>query len=351
MKKEHEVDLSRYQVRTDLALESHQMAVEQYGGEISGVYIDEEDIEGIHISRLSIESEEGAKLLNKPLGHYITFEADALKRHDSSFQEKMTRIFAKDFKHYLEEIKITKDAKVLVIGLGNWNVTPDALGPMVVEKILVTRHLFELMPNEVNEGFRPVSALAPGVLGITGIETSDIVKGIVEQSKPDLVIAIDALAARSLNRVNSTIQIADTGIQPGSGIGNKRKALDQKTLGVPVIAIGIPTVVDAVSIVSDTMDYLLQHLGKQMDIRNPFGKKPSENPKVHQQFLGMVGTLNEQEKRQLIYEVLAPLGYNLIVTPKEVDIFIEDMAGILANGLNMALHSAVNEGNVASYTN
>ncbi|TCS83752.1 GPR endopeptidase [Tepidibacillus fermentans] len=351
MNRENQIDLSQYQVRTDLALESHQMAVEQYGEQIPGVYINEEEIEGIHISRLSIQSEEGAKRINKRKGNYITFEADALKRHDSTFQGQMTKVFANDFQRYLKEIGILEDAKVLVIGLGNWNVTPDALGPLVVEKILVTRHLFELMPNDVNEGFRPVSAVAPGVLGITGIETSDIVKGIVEESKPDLVIAIDALAARSLNRVNSTIQIADTGINPGSGIGNKRKALNRETLGVPVIAIGIPTVVDAVSITSDTMDYLLQHLGKQMDIRNPFGKRPSKNPEIHQHFLGMVGTLGEQEKRQLIYEVLAPLGYNLMVTPKEVDIFIEDMAEILANGLNMALHSAVNEENIASYTN
>jgi len=345
------IDLSQYQIRTDLALEGHQMAVEQYGEQIPGVSLDEEDIDDIHITRLSIESEEGARLINKRAGHYITFEASGLKRHDSNFQDQMTKIFAKDFKRYLDEIEITSDAKVLVIGLGNWNVTPDALGPMVVEKILVTSHLFELMPDEVDRGFRPVSAVAPGVLGITGIETSDIVKGIVEKSKPDLVIAIDALASRSLDRVNSTIQIADTGINPGSGIGNKRKSLDRETLGVPVIAIGIPTVVDAVSITSDTIDYVLQHLGKQLDVRNPFGKRPSKNTENHAKFLGMIGTLSEQEKRQLIFEVLAPMGFNLMVTPKEVDTFVEDMAGILANGLNMALHSAVNGENVSSYTN
>ncbi|WP_339064165.1 GPR endopeptidase [Tepidibacillus marianensis] len=351
MDKINKIDLSQYQVRTDLALESHQMAVEQYGQQIPGVLLDEEDIEGVHITRLSIESDEGAKLINKRPGHYITFEASGLKRHDSNFQDQMTEIFAKDFRQYLDDIEITNDAKVLVIGLGNWNVTPDALGPMVVEKILVTSHLFELTPDEVDQGFRSVSAIAPGVLGITGIETSDIVKGIVEKSKPDLVIAIDALASRSLNRVNSTIQIADTGINPGSGIGNKRKSLDRETLGVPVIAIGIPTVVDAVSITSDTIDYLMQHLGKQLDIRNPFGRRPSKNPDNHAKFLGIVGTLSEQEKRQLIFEVLAPIGFNLMVTPKEVDTFVEDMAGILSNGLNMALHSAVNEENVASYTN
>ncbi|KXG43163.1 GPR endopeptidase [Tepidibacillus decaturensis] len=349
MKKGHDIDLSPYQVRTDLALESHLMAVEQQGNIISGVEVDEQQLEGIHITKLYISTDEGARTLNKRKGNYLTFEAPGLKNHDSALQDEMTNVFAKEFKQYLQQLQIADNAKVLVIGLGNWNVTPDAVGPMVVENLLITRHLFELMPDQVEEGFRPVSALAPGVLGITGIETSEIVQGVVERSCPDLVIAIDALASRSLERVNSTIQVADTGIAPGSGIGNKRKALDKETLGVPVIAIGVPTVVDAVSITSDTIDYILKYMGNQMDIRNPFGK-PSKNPKHREKFLGLIGTLEEREKRQLIHEVLAPLGHNLIVTPKEVDTFIEDMANIIASGLNMALHHAVNDGNIESYT-
>ena len=209
--------------------------------------------------------------------------------------------------------------------------------------------MFQLMPDKVEDGFRSVSAVAPGVLGITGIETSEIVHGIVKESRPDLVIAIDALASRSLERVYSTIQIADTGIHPGSGIGNKRKAIDKANLGVPVIAIGVPTVVDAVSITSDTIDYILKHLGNQMDIRNPFDK-PSKNPENANKFLGLIGSLGDREKRQLIHEVLTPLGHNLMVTPKEVDTFMEDMATIIANSLNMALHSKVDEENVAAFT-
>ena len=192
-------------------------------------------------------------------------------------------------------------------------------------------------------------------MGITGIETSDIIKGVIEKSKPDFLIVVDALAARSIDRVNSTIQITDTGIHPGSGVGNKRKELSQETLGVPVIAIGIPTVVDAVSITSDTIDYILKHFGKELKEGDrpsralapagfSFGKRkklteedmPGE--KERQTFLGMVGVLPDEEKRKLIYEVLSPLGHNLMVTPKEVDVFIEDMANLIANGLNAALH-------------
>jgi spore protease len=185
--------------------------------------------------------------------------------------------------------------------------------------------------------------------------------------KPDFVIAIDALAARSIERVNSTIQISDTGIHPGSGVGNKRKELSKNTLGIPVIAIGIPTVVDAVSITSDTIDFILKHMGREMKEGNQpskalapsgmiFGEKrqlkeedlPDEQHR--QTFLGIVGTLPEEEKRRLIHEVLAPLGHNLMVTPKEVDIFIEDMANVIASGLNAALHQQVNQDNIGSYT-
>jgi len=349
MEKQNNLDLSKYQVRTDLALESHQIAVEQNGGQIPGVHVEEQKLDNITISKVIVESEEGGRMINKRPGHYLTFEIPGLKRHDTEMQDDVTYAFAKELNKYLLDLGISSDAKVLIIGLGNWNVTPDALGPMVVENLLVTRHLFELMPEQVNDGFRQVSAVSPGVLGITGIETSEIVEGIVINSKPDFVIAIDALASRSLERVNSTIQIANTGIHPGSGIGNKRKSLDKETLGVPVIAIGVPTVVDAVTITSDTIDYLINHIGNQMDIRNPFDK-PSKNPENNQKFLGLIGTLNEQEKRELIHEVLTPMGHNLMVTPKEVDTFMEDMANILANGLNMALHKSIDMDNVSAYT-
>ncbi len=349
MKGKQDIDLSRYNIRTDLALESHEMAVKQQGKSIQGVDFEEKQLKDVHVSKIIITSDEGSSLMNKPKGNYLTFDAPKLKRHDTVLQDELVEVFAEEFNDFLKQLDINEDAKALIIGLGNWNVTPDALGPMVIENLLITRHLYELMPDQVNDGFRSVSAIAPGVLGMTGIETSEVVLGIVEKSKPDFVIAIDALASRSLERVYSTIQIADTGIHPGSGIGNKRKVLNKDTLGVPVIAIGVPTVVDAVSITSDTIDYLLRHLENQMDIRNPFGTSEKDAENKHR-FLGLISILSEDEKRQLIHEVLAPLGYNLIVTPKEVDTFMEDMANILANGLNMALHHEIDSENTAAYT-
>jgi spore protease len=265
------LDLSDYSVRTDLAVEARAMALEQTdspgansddSSHIAGVIVKEWEEEGISISSLEIK-DEGSKIVGKKPGRYLTLETQGIRQKDTDLQEKVIDVFAKQFSQFLLDLKIPKDASCLVVGLGNWNVTPDALGPLAVENLLITRHLFKLQPENVEEGFRPVSAIAPGVMGLTGIETSDIISGVIEQSKPDFVIAIDALAARALGRVNTTIQISDTGIHPGSGVGNKRKALSKETFGIPVIAIGIPTVVDAVSITSDTIDYILKHFGRE----------------------------------------------------------------------------------------
>ncbi|MFP7297569.1 GPR endopeptidase [Neobacillus niacini] len=369
------IDLSQYSIRTDLAIEAREMVIADREGsvqqgenisQIEGVIIKEKDIEDIKISLVEI-TDQGAQQLGKKSGRYLTVEVQGIRQQDTPLQQKVEEIFAKEFAHFLEGTGIKKDASCLVVGLGNWNVTPDALGPMVCENLLITRHLFQLQPESVEEGYRPVSSLVPGVMGLTGIETSDIIFGVVEKTKPDFVIAIDALAARSIDRVNSTIQVSDTGIHPGSGVGNKRKELSKETLGVPVIAIGVPTVVDAVSITSDTIDYILKHFGKELKEGNrpsralapagmTFGKRkklteedlPEE--KHRQTFLGMIGTLEEEEKRKLIYEVLSPLGHNLMVTPKEVDVFIEDMANLIASGLNASLHSNVDQKNAGYYT-
>ena len=266
----------------------------------------------------------------------------------------------------MKQNNIAKDATGLIVGLGNWNVTPDALGPMSIEKIMVTHHLFKLEYETVADGYRPVAAISPGVMGVTGMETSDIIQGIVEKFKPDFIIAIDALASRSVERINETIQLSDSGIHPGSGVGNKRKELSKDTLGIPVIAIGVPTVVDAVTITSDTIDFLLKHFGREWKEKDKpsksltpasmnFGKKTLKetdmpNEDKRKTFLGIVGTLSEQEKRTLISEVLTPIGHNLIVTPKEVDGFMIDMAHVLANGINLALHDNVNTSNFSAYT-
>lgn len=331
-----ELDLQQYNVSTDLALEANELAERPRGGPVPGIHSEVEESDGITITMLQVQNEEGAKAIGKMQGHYVTIEVPGLRDGDTKLQDMVATRFAKHFESFLERLAIPKTARVLIIGLGNWNVTPDALGPLVVENVMVTRHFFELMPDQVAPGYRSVSAVAPGVLGITGIESSDIVQGIVERSNPDLVIAIDALASRALERVNTTIQIADTGIHPGSGIGNKRKGLTQDILGVPVIAIGVPTVVYASTIVNNTFEMMRSHLERQ-------------NGDTKQIF-GLMNEMEEQERLQLVREVLGPVGHDLLVTPKEVDQFIEDIANIIASGLNASLHDAVDSGNVAAYT-
>ncbi|MGA5692530.1 GPR endopeptidase [Cytobacillus pseudoceanisediminis] len=370
------IDLSQYSVRTDLAIEAREMVISERQkdnihqqenlSQIEGVIIKEKEENDIKISFVEV-TKDGAEALGKKEGKYLTLEVTGIRQQDTELQQKVESVFASEFSQFIKQLGINEDASCLIVGLGNWNVTPDALGPQVCENLLITRHLYQLQPESVEEGYRPVSAISPGVMGLTGIETSDIIYGIVDKTKPDFVIAIDALASRSIERVNSTIQISDTGIHPGSGVGNKRKEISKETLGIPVIAIGIPTVVDAVSITSDTIDYILKHFGKEMKEGGrpsralapagmTFGEKKKltddDLPEEHHRktFLGMIGTLPEEEKRKLIYEVLSPLGHNLMVTPKEVDVFIEDMSNLIANGLNAALHQKVNQDNAGFYT-
>lgn len=306
------------------------------GSRIPGVWNESTNDGGILVTRMHIQTDEGARRIGKMPGHYVTIEVPELRKGDTELQDRVATSFAREFEAFLTRVGVQPNGSVLIAGLGNWNVTPDALGPLVVENVMVTRHYFELMPGDVSPGYRPVSAIAPGVMGTTGIESSDIVSGIVEKSKPDLIIAVDALAAKSLDRVNTTIQIADTGIHPGSGIGNKRRGLTREILGVPVIAIGVPTVVYASTIVSNTMDMVFEHMKRQTSNTQPL--------------FGVFGTMQEQERLQLVREVLQPLGHDLLVTPKEIDMFMEDIANIIASGLNAALHEAVDTHNVAAYT-
>nr|WP_176481899.1 GPR endopeptidase [Paucisalibacillus globulus] len=363
-----DMDVNKLQVRTDLAIEAKDMYVEKETPDedkITGVTLKDHEEDGIKVSYVDIDKE-GANLLNKKPGSYVTIYADGVKRQDTKLQENAAKILARELENLLEKNNIKKDGTGLIVGLGNWNVTPDALGPMTVEKVLVTSHLFKLEHESVSEGYRPVGAVTPGVMGVTGIETSNIIFGIVEKFKPDFVIAIDALASRSIERVNETIQLSDSGIHPGSGVGNKRKELSKETLGVPVIAIGVPTVVDAVTITSDTIDYILKHFGREwrekdrpskslapasMSFGNKkFTEEDLPDPDKRQTFMGIVGTLSDEEKRKLIAEVLTPTGYNMMVTPKEVDGFMIDMSHVIANGINAALHEAVDVDNFANYS-
>ncbi|MFC4599316.1 GPR endopeptidase [Cohnella hongkongensis] len=330
-------DLSMYDVRTDLALEAKEIVSENApGADIPGLWSESESKDGITVTRMEIRDEQAARQIGKMIGHYVTLEVPDMRQGDSELQDKVATSLAKEFEAFLKRIGITPKNSVLVVGLGNSSVTPDALGPIVVDNMMVTRHFFELMPDQVSPGYRPVSAVAPGVLGTTGIESSDIVQGIVEKAKPDLIIAVDALAAKSLARVNTTIQIADTGIHPGSGIGNKRKGLTKDILGVPCIGIGVPTVVYASTIVNNTIQLMFEHMKKHTNNTDPL--------------FGAFGQMADDERLQLVREVLSPLGHDLLVTPKEIDKFIEDIANVIASGLNAALHEAVDTDNVAAYT-
>lgn len=327
-------------VRTDLALEVHeknrevqkrtgQENTEPYG---EGVEVTEDGNDNIHVTRVKITSPKGEKSIGKPLGNYITLDIPRLKENDRDLYEDTCRAVAFELKRI---IKLGEKDTVLVVGLGNWNITPDALGPKVSSYLMVTRHLHEYLPEQVDDGVRPVCSIAPGVLGLTGIETSEIVKGVVEKVKPALVIAIDALASRRMNRINTTIQIADTGISPGSGVGNKRAELSEKTMGIPVIAIGVPTVVDAATMANDTIELVIDSLMAQ--------------PGASNDFYQMLKNLDEKDKYSLIKEVLEPYGGNLVVTPKEMDEVIERVSKVVANGINLALHKNIGFDDIDRY--
>lgn len=316
-----------YNIRTDLALEAQEVVREKTAAEIPGVNAQTLQEEGITVSRVRVETAQAASRLGKAPGNYITIEAPGLRRKDSDLQDRVGEVFIRELLHILplpDQLQQT----VLVVGLGNWNITPDALGPRIVSELLVTRHLLGLKNPVLGEGFRSVCAISPGVLGITGIETGEIIQSLVPRVNPCLVIAIDALAARRLERLHTTIQIADTGVTPGSGVGNRRLAVTRETIGVPVIAIGVPTVVDASTIVSDTLDALVENFGKKTET------------------MALANALERMEqgrRLELIKEVLMPYAGNLMVTPKGIDTFVEDMALVIADGLNGALHPRARE--------
>ena len=333
----HSVDLSKYQIRTDLAIESIK--------DIKN--ISKEKIEeNIKITNVVVD-DKVSSLINKKKGNYITIEFDDVT--DSSNYEKVKKVFVRELNNLLNLLKIDKKASCLIIGLGNSKSTPDSLGPLTINNIIVTNHLFEL--DELSNEYRRVSVLVPGVMGQTGLETSDVISSIVDKFKPNFIILIDALASQSVERVNKTIQMTDTGIHPGSGIGNSRKEISYETLNIPCIAIGVPTVVDAITIVSDTINYMHKHYTySKLNINNPLNKlmayspnylkeKIELNKKDKETLLGIVGTLEEEEIKQLLFEVLSPIGYNMMVTPKEVDFLIEKLSNLIGNGLNEALHN------------
>lgn len=322
-----------FSIRTDLAVEARELYKKNSNREVPGVKVDvKKPYEDVSVTTVEIVDEIGSKIMGKEIGQYITIEVPGIKHYDAEAHDKLSEVLAKELE---QMIKIKDGQTVLVAGLGNWNVTPDALGPRVVSKLLVTRHLKQLMPEHIDEGINPVCALAPGVLGLTGIETAEIIQGVIEKIKPDYVIAIDALASRKMERVATTIQIGNTGIGPGSGVGNKRMALNKESLGVPVIAIGVPTVVDAATMANDTIDMIIDELIKQS--------------KDNKEFYEIIKKVDKNEKYIMIKEILNPYISDLMVTPKEIDGLIEDMAKVIANSINLALHPSLDKNDLNKY--
>ncbi len=278
-------------IRTDLVLECREMFAE----EINGVESTSHDSDGITVTHVNIKTDEGANRIGKPIGSYITIEIDNMSFQDEDIKERGEKAVSDELKKLLQN---QNTDSVLVVGLGNQYITPDSIGPKTVGKVTVTRHITKEASLGFDFDIRPVSAVAPGVLGITGIETGEIVKGVIEHVKPTLVIAVDALAARKISRLGTTVQLSDTGISPGSGVGNNRKELTQKTLGVPVIAIGVPMVVDATTL---AMDIIRDHT---------------------------------QIKNELLED-----GHGMILTSNDVDAISNTASDIISGGINMALHS------------
>ncbi len=304
-------DNEKYNLRTDLAYDDAKDDKNNLSEEV-------ELIKDIKVYKHVISNELSEKLKKKK-GTYYSLDLSNVDIKDTKTGVNIEYALTHTLKKLLNSLGLT-NKKCLIVGLGNISVTPDALGPYVIDNVIVTRHLFEL--NHISEGFSNVSAIAPGVMGTTGIETYDIIASVVKKINCDFVIAIDALATNSLSRVNKTIQIADSGINPGSGVGNKRKELSKETLGIPVIAIGVPTVVDAVTITSDIIEFMIRHFKDETNYN----------------LLGEFGRLNDSEKRKLIKEILEPNGIDMMVTPKEIDSDIEELTKIIANSLDYALH-------------
>ena len=332
----HEVDLSKYEIRTDLVIEK----------EKENFINNEEEIDNIKITRTKLNKDNLIK--NKEKGVYITIEFDDVT--DSENYEKVKKILVNNLKYLIKETNIKDDSFYLVVGLGNRNSTPDAIGPLTIDNVIVTNHIY--LYDELDQNYKRVSAIVPNVTASTGIETSDYIKGIVSVLKPDAIIVIDALASRSLKRVNKTIQLSNTGITPGSGVGNNRSEISKNTLGVPVIAIGIPTVVDAVSVVADTINFMEKHYAFYKDFLklplskivpsgqiNYLNKQTDTNLEDNKKILGIIGSLSEDELRNLLFEVLTPINYNMIVTPKEVDFIVDKISKLIGEAINHSLHN------------
>lgn len=354
---------AKHSVRTDLAFEAQQVVRDSGQASIPGVETETEDLGYAAITRIHVVDDHGAAVIGKAVGRYVTIQAPGLSRRDRALEHEVSALLAKELETYLERWGVRPEDPILVIGLGNWNATPDNVGPLTVSKLLVTRHLYEYraLEEEILGRMRPVAALSPGVLGLTGIETAEIVGAVVDRVRPAAVICVDALASMSVERIGTTVQLADAGISPGSGVGNTRKGLNKESLGVPVLALGVPTVIYATTIVSEAVDKLLAGLqespaasdgqstgsGSMLDpsrIVVTASDRPLQSPgrtgvaeSAAQNMARLAGTNRSQLIRELLGDSLGPL----VVTPKEVDVMVDTLSDILADGLNEALHPGI----------
>lgn len=303
-----------YSIRTGLALEALEAASE--AAQVEGVASEEIKADTTTVTRISVTSDEGAKRLGRPKGTYITVEIEHMASGDAKELEEAVRLIGDELKKL---VALNDGDVVLVCGVGNYNITPDSLGPLVINNVVVTRHLRENMPELFEKsGLREVAAIAPGVLGQTGVEAAEIVKGVVERVRPAAVFVIDSLASRKMRRLATTVQLSDSGLTPGGGIGNRRAEISKDTLGVPVVAIGVPTVVDAATLACDVME----ETGKL------FPGAPG-------------GGMPEEEKYRLIRDALTPYDLNLIVTPKDIDAIVRAAARTVGFAINRALQGDI----------
>ena len=309
-----------YPIRTDLALES-QERLKKDQGNMRGIRVQEEKREnGVTVSTVVIETENAAKAMGRPKGTYITIEAPEIIEEDAGYHRDISMELAKILRKLLplekpvEDLNKGLEVSVLVVGLGNREVTPDALGPRVVDNLFITRHIMNEFGKYAfqSEDVSKISGIVPGVMAQTGMECVEILRGIVEETKPDFLITVDALAARSIKRLGRTIQLTDTGITPGSGIGNHRNAINKKSVGVQVISLGVPTV--AATIVADAMSELVSALS-----------------------LSDLQKLDERQRQELAQELLSPQLNGLFVTPKNIDDSIKQLSYLISEGLNIAL--------------
>ena len=342
----HTIDLKNKGYRTDLVIDE---ITREKDTKLSSKIL--EKTKNVTVEEVIIDEKTNC---NKKKGIYETISFTDIT--DKNNFKEVEELAIKTLKNMLNKLNISSNAKILVVGLGNASSTPDALGPKTLDHVLVTRHLFLL--GDVEEGYRNVASFKPSVTGVTGIETKDLIEGIKEKIKPDILIVIDALASSSIERLNKTIQITSAGISPGSGVGNSRLEISQDTLHIPVIAIGVPTVVDGATIVENTLQLLLKKISYGLE--NKENEKLKLVPITNQNYLnhtkelskeqkedllGMVGLLDEQELKSLILEVLLPVDYNMMVTPKEIDYLIEKLSLLLGNMINKSLHEHFNPTN------